>query len=71
MVAIEVPVLLGVARCDPHALIESKTSFTFPVSVRIWDAEPVPVKVTVGDEGRRLMQELLDRTCGLAPTGSP
>lgn len=66
--ATEVPVLLTVARCDPHALIESKTAFTFPVSLQIGDAEPVPVQVTVGDDGRRVLQELLDRTCGLAPT---
>lgn len=62
----EVPVLLTVARCDPHALIESKTSFTFPVSVQVGDAEAVPVKVTVGPDGREALQGLLDRVCGLS-----
>jgi hypothetical protein len=54
-----------VARCDVHALIESKTSFTFPAPVVVEGAEPVPVPVTADDEVRAAMQEMLERVCDL------
>jgi hypothetical protein len=58
-------VVLTVARCDVHALIESKTSFTFPLQVAIGDADPVPVPVTAGDDVRAAMQEMLETGCDL------
>lgn len=45
-----VDVLVSVARCDPHALIESKTSFTFVVHAAVGDREPALVAVTVAPQ---------------------
>ena len=58
------PVELNAARCDPHALIESKRTFTFAVYVSVGDEPPVQVGVTPEAEGRALLQAVLTETCG-------
>lgn len=59
-----VPVRLRATRCDPHALTESKRSFTFPVVVALDGGEPARVEVTVTGSDRDVLQDVLDRTCG-------
>lgn len=58
-------VVLTVARCDVHALIESKTSFTFPLSVAVGDGDPVAVPVTADDGVRAAMQAMLEDVCDI------
>jgi hypothetical protein len=58
-------VVLTVARCDVHALIESKTSFTFPLSVAVGDGDPVAVPVTADDPVRATMQAMLEDVCDI------
>lgn len=59
----EVPVVLTATRCDRHALIESKTSFTFPYLAAVDGGEPARLSVTAGAQGRAVLQSLLDDTC--------
>jgi len=56
--------VLRATRCDQHALIESKTSFTFPVSATLGDREPAALQVTADEQGTVALQQLLDDTCG-------
>lgn len=58
-----VEVVVSATRCDPHALTESKRSFTFPVYASLDGAEPVLLQVTVDGDGRRALQQLLEDTC--------
>ena len=51
-------------RCDRHAPIESKTSFTFPYLAAVDGAEPARLSVTAGADGRAVLQALIDDTCG-------
>lgn len=57
-------VVARATRCDPHARIESKRSFTFPVRTALGRGEPVPLPVTASDAGRAVLQALLEDTCG-------
>jgi hypothetical protein len=59
-------VVLLVSRCDQHALIESKTSFTFPLFAVVDDSEPARLTTTVSGPTRDALQALLDDTCGAA-----
>lgn len=61
-------VRITATRCEPHALTESKRSFTFPLFVAVGDGEPAPVPVTADVTGQAALQSLLDATCG--PTGT-
>jgi hypothetical protein len=58
-------VVLLASRCDQHALIESKTSFTFPLFARIDDGEPARLTTTATGAARAALQALLDDTCGV------
>jgi len=62
------PLVVRATRCDPHALIESKRSFTFPVQARLDGGEVTAVPVTVDAAGRAALQALLDDTCGAGPS---
>ena len=62
--AVQVPAVLTAERCDRHALIESKTSATFPVFAAVDGAEPVQLTVTPAAPGRVALQSLLDASCG-------
>ena len=55
--------VLLATRCDQHGLIESKTSFTFPVSATLADREPAALQVTADEQGTAALQQLLDDTC--------
>jgi hypothetical protein len=57
------PVEVRAVRCDPHALIESKRSYTFPVFVAVGAAEPLQVPVTADDGGVALIESLLVDHC--------
>lgn len=59
----EVPVVVAATRCDPHALTESKTSYTFPVRVRVDGGPEVPVPMTVTGPGREALIALVDEVC--------
>lgn len=56
-------VVVAATRCDPHALTESKRSFTFPVRVALDGGEPVLLQVTADATGQRALQALLAATC--------
>lgn len=59
----DAPVVVRAVRCDPHALIESKRTFTFPVFVALGDAEPLSLSVTADERGRAAMDEALRERC--------
>jgi hypothetical protein len=59
-------VVLRAGRCDQHALIESKTSFTFPLFASIDDGEPARSTTTAGGSAKDALQALLDDTCASA-----
>jgi hypothetical protein len=63
------PVRVTAVRCDPHARIESKRSYTFPVFVAVGDAEPLQVQVTADDGGSALMDSVLRDRCDAADDG--
>ncbi|MFP5218618.1 MAG: hypothetical protein ACLGIG_02615 [Actinomycetes bacterium] len=58
------PVDVAATRCEAHALIESKTSFTFPLFAAVDGGEPTHVQMTVSPGAREALQSLLDDTCG-------
>jgi hypothetical protein len=62
--AAEVPVVVTATRCDRHALVESKTAFTFPYLAAVDGGEPARLSVTARPEGRAVLQALLDDACG-------
>jgi predicted small lipoprotein YifL len=57
------PVEVRAVRCDPHALIESKRSYTFPVFVALGDDEPLQLPVTADEAGIALMDAVLRERC--------
>jgi hypothetical protein len=52
---------ISASRCDPHALIESKRTFTFTLYVRLGGAPEVFLPLEATGEGRRLLEESLAR----------
>ena len=56
-------VVVRAVRCDPHALIESKRTFTFPVFVALGDDAPLQLSVTADAAGQAVMQEALRERC--------
>ena len=59
-----VPVEVRPVRCDPHALLESKRTFSFPVFVALAGAEPLQVPVTLPEgPGRELVDAALRDHC--------
>jgi hypothetical protein len=59
-----VPVTIEAARCDPHALIEYKRTFTFVAMVSVDGAPPVRVDVTADGGARSALEELLASCIG-------
>jgi hypothetical protein len=57
-------VAITAARCDPHALIEYKRTFTFTASVRVGDDEPIEVDVAAEGTARRALEDLLTSCIG-------
>ncbi|MBB3677866.1 hypothetical protein [Modestobacter versicolor] len=60
---LRVPVTFDAARCDPHALAETKKPFVFPLAVTVGDGESVPVDLPLDDAQEGRLQDLLDRVC--------
>ncbi len=55
-------------RCDTHALIESKKTFTFVVSVAVDGAEPVPVEVVPAEgPARTALQQAIEDCLDASP----
>lgn len=54
-------VVIFAARCDPHAIIEYKRTYWFPVTVRLGDQDPVRVEIKAdGDAHAALEQAIAD-----------
>lgn len=60
---LRVPVTFDAARCDPHALAETKKPFVFPLAVTVGDGAQVPVPLPLDDAQKEQLQGLLDRVC--------
>lgn len=60
---LRIPVTFDAARCDPHALAETKKPFVFPLAVTVGDGDPVPVPLPLTDAHKAQLQGLLDRVC--------
>lgn len=61
----EVEVEVSAARCDPHALIESKKTYSFPIWVRVGEAEATYLVLEPAGEARAAMEQLLEVGCDL------
>ena len=67
---VRVPLDVYAARCDTHALIESKKTFTFTVSLAIDGAEPVPVEIVPEDgPARDVLQQAIEGCMDAGGTG--
>ena len=65
------PLRLAPARCDPHAVAESKRGYAFPVWVSVAGGEPVHLTVAPGDDLRERLERLLADVCGLTGALAP
>jgi hypothetical protein len=63
---VSVPVRVGSPRCDPHALLESKKTYTFAAWVSVDGGEPLWLPVEAGGEAREVMGGLLAELCALS-----
>jgi hypothetical protein len=61
----EVAVEVSAARCDPHALIESKRTYSFPLWVRVGDTPTTYLTLEPDGPARAVMEGLLASGCGL------
>jgi len=59
------PLVVAPARCDPHAVGESKRGYAFGVRVVVDGGEPVLVTVEPTEPARVQMQDVLLEQCGL------
>jgi hypothetical protein len=57
-------VRIHAARCDPHALIEYKRTFTFSVRIRVGDGDPALVDVKAEGPSHRTLERLLEACIG-------
>jgi hypothetical protein len=60
------PLVLAPARCDPHAVGESKRGYAFGVRVVVDGGEPVLVTVEPVEAARVQLEDVLLEQCGLA-----
>jgi hypothetical protein len=60
---LRLPVTLDAARCDPHALAETKKPFVFPLAVTVGDEDSVPVDLPLDDAQKVRLEEFLGRVC--------
>ncbi|MPZ74860.1 MAG: hypothetical protein GEU74_16885 [Nitriliruptorales bacterium] len=56
----EVDVQLGILRCDPHGMAESKKTYRFPIYVSLGEAEAQYLEVEPTGSGRALLERMLD-----------
>lgn len=61
----EVEVEVSAARCDPHALIESKKTYSFPIWVRVGEAAATYLVLEPEGEARAAMEQLLEVGCAV------
>ncbi|MBW3659000.1 MAG: hypothetical protein KY457_10205 [Actinobacteria bacterium] len=66
----EVAVEVSAARCDPHALIESKKTYLFPLWVRAGDDEAIFLTVEPTGAARTAFEALLAEGCHLEDAGA-
>lgn len=62
---VSLPVTVVPARCDPHAVGESKRGYAFGVRVSVDDGEPVLVTVEPAESARVQLEDVLLEQCGL------
>ena len=60
---LRLPVTFDAARCDPHALAETKQPFLFPMLVTVGAGQEVPVPLPLDDAQRVALQDFLGRVC--------
>ncbi|WP_138731640.1 hypothetical protein [Modestobacter excelsi] len=60
---LRLPVTFDAARCDPHALAETKKPFVFPLAVTVGDGGSVPVDLPLDDAQKAQLEEFLGRVC--------
>jgi hypothetical protein len=63
---VSVPVRVGSPRCDPHALLESKKTYTFAAWVSVDGGEPLWLPVEAQETSREVMGGLLAELCNLS-----
>jgi hypothetical protein len=63
---VSVPVRVGSPRCDPHALLESKKTYTFAAWVSVDGGDPLWLPVEGDGEAREAMGGLLAELCDLS-----
>jgi hypothetical protein len=63
--SVSVPVRVGSPRCDPHALLESKKTYTFAAWVSVDGGEPLWLPVEAQGMSRAVMGGLLAEVCDL------
>lgn len=63
--SVSLPVTVAPARCDPHAVGESKRGYAFGVRVAVDGGEPVLVTVEPAEAARVQMEDVLLEQCGL------
>jgi hypothetical protein len=61
---VRLPLTVVVDRCDPHALIESKRTFQFPVEVRLDGGQPARVVLEAEGPTRDRFQDLIEVCIG-------
>lgn len=66
----DLPLTVSAGRCDAHALIESKKTFTVAVHVRVGDDDPVPVEILVEDgPARSALDQAIEACVAATPRG--
>ena len=60
---LRLPVTFDAARCDPHALAETKKPFVFPLAVTVGEDDSVPVDLPLDDAQKAQLEEFLGRVC--------
>lgn len=63
--SVEVSLTIVVARCDGHALGETKKPFAFPLRMRLGDAEEIGYEIPLTTAQQDTLYEYLATACGL------
>ena len=64
--SVSVPVRVGSPRCDPHALLESKMTYTFAAWISVDGGDPLRLPIEAEGTSREVMGGLLDELCDLS-----
>ena len=59
----EAALTMGTARCDPHALAETKQPYLMPLVVTVDGGEEVPLDLPLDEAQRGQLRDLTDRVC--------